>query len=262
MRNKINNIRARHAAGEIAIGATVQMASPESIEMVGIVGYDFVWIDAEHGTMDLTTLVELIRAADAVGITSVVRVPDHSPSFISRTLDAGALGILAPRVRNKTEAENLVKAIKYGPSGERGACHCVRASGHFTEEWKEYRARADRDTMLWVLIEDQDGADNIEEIVSVPGVDAVLFGPFDMSQALGYEGDIANEKVRALLKRVQEATSKAGVELISMAGWEPGGLDGVLNRKAKIVLDGVDRQILISGFRRYFEQMRARLRSA
>lgn len=262
MKYKVNNIRARHARGEIAIGATVQIASPESIEMAGLAGFDFVWIDAEHGTMDLSVLAHLIRAADAVGMTSVVRVPDHTPSFITRTLDAGAWGILAPRVQNKAQAEALVRAVKFAPHGERGACHCTRASGYFTRDWKEYRPYADRETMLWVLIEDQEGADNIEEIVSVPGVDAVLYGPFDMSQALGYEGDVANAKVREILQRVLDVTSKAGVELISMAGWEPGGLDGVLRRNAKIVLDGVDRQILVDGFKRYYEEMSAKLRKA
>jgi 2-keto-3-deoxy-L-rhamnonate aldolase RhmA len=116
--------------------------------------------------------------------------------------------------------------------------------------------------MIWLLIEDREGAEHIEEIVSVPGVDAILFGPFDMSQALGHEGDVAHSEVRSLLKRVEDATQEAGVELVSLAGWEPGGLEGVKKRGAKIVVEGSDRTILSIGLRRCFMELRATLRAS
>jgi 4-hydroxy-2-oxoheptanedioate aldolase len=262
MKQRINKIRQRLANGDVALGATVQTASPEAVEMVGMAGYDFVWIDAEHGTIDLGTLVHMIRAADAMDLTSIVRVPDHSPSFITRTLDAGALGILAPHVRSKEEAQALVRAVKYGPRGERGACPSTRATGHLAANWTEFSRAADKDTMVWVLIEDREGVEHIEEIVSVPGVDAVLFGPFDMSQALGHEGDIAHSEVRSLLKRVEQAARSAGVELISLAKWEPGEFEGAKHRGAKIIVEGNDRTILSTGLRRCFKELRDALRPA
>jgi 4-hydroxy-2-oxoheptanedioate aldolase len=244
-----NQILRRIAAGDVAIGASAQMASPESVEMIGHAGYDFVWIDAEHGTMDLGILAHMIRAADACGITTVVRVPDHTPSFILRVLDAGALGILAPRVRNRDEMEALVRAVKYGPAGERGACPQTRAAGHLVTDWIEYSTRTDRETLVWALIEDPEGVKNIEEIVSVPGLHAIMFGAFDLSQALGHPGEVEHPEVCAQRQRVEAAARARGVEVVALLSGAVGELERARDRGAKIVICGNDRVILSTGFR-------------
>src|SRR5271165_7240740 len=103
-----NKLRKLLNEGKVALGVTVQLGSPENVEIAGHLGYDWVWIDAEHGTMDLNMIASLIRAARATGISSVVRVPDQTPSFITRVLDAGADGIIVPHVESKAIAEAVV----------------------------------------------------------------------------------------------------------------------------------------------------------
>ncbi len=257
-----NRIRQRLAQGDVAIGATVQMGSPESVEIVGNAGFDFVWIDAEHGSMDIVMVAQLIRAADACGIASVVRTPDHNPSFISRTLDAGAHGILAPCVQSKAQAEALVRATRFAPAGTRGACPQTRATGHSADDWKAFTAKADRDTLVWALIEDPEGVANVAEIASVEGLDAILFGPFDLAQALGHHGDIKHPVVQGHLRTVEAAAKAAGVELISMAAWEPGGLERTRERGARIIVHGSDRGLLAAALRRNLEAVTSVLRAA
>jgi 2-keto-3-deoxy-L-rhamnonate aldolase RhmA len=92
------------------------------VEIAGQVGLDYAWLDAEHGPLDLSELRELIRAADAVGLDSIVRVADHQPSFIQRVLDLGATGVMVPHIRTVDEAQSVALAVRYSPTGLRGAC--------------------------------------------------------------------------------------------------------------------------------------------
>ncbi|MDO8704331.1 MAG: aldolase/citrate lyase family protein [Sulfuricaulis sp.] len=257
-----NTIRRRLADGGVALGGVVQTGSPEAVEMMGHAGYDFVLIDTEHGTIDLGMLVHMIRAADAVGLSSMVRVPDHTPSHILRVLDAGAAGILAPHLRSAAEAQALVRAVKFAPVGERGACPSTRATGHLTRDWAAFVREANRDTLVWGLIEDRDGVEAIDEIVAVDGLDGLMFGPFDLAQALGLPGAVTHMQVDALRERVRLAAQARGVQLISLSVWEPGGMTGAKARGARVVIEGSDRALLSAGFRRVCDELSAVFRSS
>jgi 4-hydroxy-2-oxoheptanedioate aldolase len=224
MRASHRRIRTKLEAGERAFGATIQLPSPDSVEIAGRAGLDFAWIDAEHGTMDLGDIALLLRAADAVGIDAIVRVPDHSPSFIQRVLDAGATGIMAPHVRTATEAAGIVAAAKYAPAGIRGACPSIRAVGHLSTDWPADYRRADADVLVFGLIEDPQGVENVEAIASESGLDGLLFGPFDLAQSAGLEGDVAHPDVVKMHQRVVAAVRAAGIQYIAIPGWEPGDL--------------------------------------
>src|SRR5690242_302960 len=99
MRKPHRRIRNKLEAGGRAFGIRLQLPSPDIVEIAGYAGADFVWLDAEHGTMDVGDIGQMVRAADASGTDVIVRVPDHSASFIQRVLDTGAAGIIAPHVR-------------------------------------------------------------------------------------------------------------------------------------------------------------------
>ena len=144
-----NKLRKLLNDGKVALGVTVQLGSPENVEIAGHLGYDWVWIDAEHGTMDLNMIANLVRAARATGISSVVRVPDHTSSFITRVFDAGADGIIVPHVKSKAIAEAVVAAAKFGPDGSRGGCPSTGATGHSVFNWNEFWPAANRDTHVW-----------------------------------------------------------------------------------------------------------------
>jgi 4-hydroxy-2-oxoheptanedioate aldolase len=219
-----------------------------SAEIAGYAGLDFAWIDAEHGTMDLGDINQLVRAADGAAIDSIVRVPDHNPSFIQRVLDTGATGIMAPHVRTAAEAAAVVAAAKFAPAGIRGACPSTRAVGHISTDWTMDYRRANADVLVFGLIEDPEGVENVEAIAGDSGLDGLLFGPFDLSQSAGLEGDVAHPEIRKMHQRVVSAVQAAGIEYISIPGWEPGDLASVAEYSRIFNISG-DRGGLAVAFR-------------
>lgn len=238
-------IRTRLEAGERAYGLAVQLPSPEIVEIAGHIGLDYAWLDAEHGSLDLSELRNLIRAADAVGMDSIVRVADHQPSFIQRVLDLGATGIMVPHVRTVEEAQAVASAVRYSPRGVRGACPSVRSVGHVTVDWVGDYTRADADVLVFGLIEDLEGIDNVEAIAAEGGLDGLLFGPFDLGMALGLDADVSHPRLLELHDRVVDACKAAGIEYVSAnVGWEFGGLEPTGSR---VVTLAGDRGVLFEG---------------
>lgn len=266
MDNHENAVRTRLAAGELALGAKVDLASPDIVEIVGAAGYDFVWIDCEHGAFDLETVVHMLRAADAAGVTPVVRVPSDAPSGIARALDAGAMGVIVPNVERAAQAEAVVRAARYQtaatPYGRRGACPRIRAARHQVGDWNTFADWSNSTTMVWVLVETAEGAARIEEIVAVPGIDAVMLGPFDLSVSLGYPGQTTHPMVIAQLERITAACRRRGVEVVAVL---LGGDDDALaadrrrwvDRGCRILNVVSDRRLLAGGLRGIEKAMRA-----
>jgi 2-keto-3-deoxy-L-rhamnonate aldolase RhmA len=259
MRVASRRIRSKLESGGRAYGSTIQFPYPEIVETVGYTGYDYVWIDAEHGTMDLSQIAQLIRAAEATGLDSIVRVPDHTVSFIGRVLDAGATGIMAPHVRSAEIAEQVVAATKFAPLGVRGACPSVRSAGHLATDWPAEFRKANEDTLVFGLIEDIEGVEDIERIVHVPGLDGVVFGPFDLSMAMGLEGAIDHPDVVVMHDRVVAAARGAGIEYVAIAGWEPGGTHGIVESGSRIINAMGDRGSLLLAHRQALEKIVAEL---
>lgn len=227
-----------------------QLPSPDLVEIAGYTGYDFAWIDAEHGTMGLGDINHLIRAADASGIDAIVRVPDHSPSFIQRVLDAGATGVMVPHVRTAEDAAAIVAAAKFEPQGTRGACPATRAVGHLTDDWAADRLRADRDTLVFGLIEDVEGVENAGAIAAVPGLDGLVFGPFDLAMALGLDGNVSHPDIEKMRLEVVDATREAGIEYVSIAGFGAGGsLEGIAASGSRIVNVSGDRGLFYTALK-------------
>lgn len=191
-----NKILAALDARDIAIGTWAQMNSPEFCEVAARSGLDFVIVDMEHGSFGIEAAVNMIRAVEAGGAASVVRVPDATRTNILKVLDAGADVVLVPNVETRAMAESIVDAARYAPAGRRGACPCVRATAHGVEGWQQYLAWSEKNILVGILVETPEGIRNFEDIVSVPGLDIVGMGPFDLSQALGYGGDWKHPDVR------------------------------------------------------------------
>ncbi|MFD5826612.1 HpcH/HpaI aldolase/citrate lyase family protein [Lentzea sp. NPDC060358] len=251
MLHRPRRIRAAWEAGTTALGVAVQLPSPDLVEIVGQAGVDYVWIDAEHGSLSLAEIRELIRAADAAGVDSIVRVADHEPTFIQRVLDLGATGILAAQVNTLDQATALVAATRYAPAGRRGACPSVRSVGHVTADWPADRSRADADVLVFGLIEAPQGLENVEAIASRSGLDGLMFGPFDLSMAWGHDGDVAHDELRQAHERVLRACQEAGIEyVVANAAWEP-----TSTPSRTITLAG-DRDVLLTGFRTLAEAHR------
>lgn len=190
--------------GKLAFGSTSQIPSTALVEIMGIAGYDFVVVDTEHGLYTTDTAGELIRAAQGAGMAAIVRVLQNDRGLILKALDLGANGVVIPHVSSREGAENAVEAAKYGPHG-RGSCPLVRANGYGLWNWAEYEDYSNENTMVIPLIEDSSGVENIADIISVEGIDAVYLGPFDMSVSEGYKGDSQHPEIVKLLDKVLAA---------------------------------------------------------
>jgi 4-hydroxy-2-oxoheptanedioate aldolase len=248
-------IRTAWETDTTAYGIAIQLPSADLVEIAGQAGLDYAWIDAEHGSLSLAEIRDLIRGADAVGIDAIVRVADHDPSFIQRVLDLGAAGIMAAHVCTLEQAAALVAATRYAPAGVRGACPAVRSVGHVTTDWTGDRRRADQDVLVFGLIEDPEGMENVEAIASRSGLNGLLFGPFDLSMAHDLDGDVAHDDIQELHDRVVRACRDAGIEyVVANAAWEFGGVAATGSRT--VTLAG-DRGVLFDGLHRLLESARS-----
>ncbi len=181
-----NNVKEKVEAGQPAFGVVCRTLSPVIVELVGLAGFDFVWVDMEHSTADFGRVEELCRAADAANVTTLVRVPDRSPSHVSRALEAGAGIVNAPQVETAEQAAAVVSAAKYAPIGKRGYSSSSRGTRYGIGGTPlELFAEANRRTMTMVQIESVRGVENAAEICRVPGLDIVFVGLGDLSQSMG-----------------------------------------------------------------------------
>ena len=193
--------------GGVAIGCLVHIGHPEITEMLSNVGYDFLFIDAEHGPFGIETLQVMLQAMSGTKTVPIIRVPWNEPGLIKLALDIGAYGIVVPLVSSKQDAENFVRAMKYPPTGIRGVM--PRRASRYLLDIKEYFATADKELLVMVQIETKEGVDNISEILSVDGVDAYSLGPTDLSAAYGHIGEMTHPKVEEAISKVLEVGKKA-----------------------------------------------------
>lgn len=208
------DLRTLLASQEPAFGTWSQFASAEVVDIVAASGFDFTIIDTEHGFFGLETAEGLIRAADAGGIVPLLRVPENAPYMIAKALDAGAAAVVVPKIETPDQAASAVSAARFEPEGRRGACPCVRAGGHLVTDWRGFSTRSNRESGVVALLETPRGADNIESILAVPGITAILLGPFDLSVSMGYEGDFVHPSVISALERMVDSALAAGVPTI------------------------------------------------
>jgi 4-hydroxy-2-oxoheptanedioate aldolase len=253
------------AEGGYSVGLALQLHAPEVVEIAGATGFDFAYFDCEHGSFYLEGLTGLLRAAEASGVTSIVRVPGHDPSFIMRVLDAGAMGVIVPNVNTAEEARAAVCAARYKtssfPQGARGACPGSRATWHQTTDWPGFIEWSNRNTTVWTLIESEEGVRNAAEIAAVPGVHALMLGPFDLSHAMGLPGQPAHPAVEEACRHVIGAARAAGIEVVaSLFSHEPEQMGEEkqtwLDAGCRILAAGSDRRILYNGMSRRMRALR------
>lgn len=218
MKLRTNRIKEALDRGEMAFGVAIQMNSPEAVEAAGATGYDFVYIDCEHGSFYLEAVTHMLRAAEAVGITAIVRVPNHEPSYIMRVLDAGAMGVIVPNVSTAAQAKAAVAAAKYrrnNNGGTRGACPGTRATWHQTTQWPEFVEWSNENTLVWLLLESAEALQNFEEIASVEGVHAAMLGPFDLAHAIDLPGQPRHPDVRAGYAKLMQTAKEHSLEVVA-----------------------------------------------
>jgi len=207
---KENKVKRMINEGKMALSAHISFPEPALVEVIGYAGVDAAFIDMEHTSLDIPAVENLIRTAELVGLTSLVRVPGHDPNVILKVLESGAQGIQAPHVQTAAQAKELVKAVRYAPAGERGAAGSSRAAGYGATPWPEHVKRSNEEILLLAMCEDKAGIDNLDEIAATDGVDIIVVAPTDLSESLGLRGNFNELRkvymdVAARLKKIGKA---------------------------------------------------------
>jgi 2-keto-3-deoxy-L-rhamnonate aldolase RhmA len=202
-------LRKRVLAGECVYGTMIRQArDPGAPVIYAAAGYDFVFIDMEHGNYSMETVADLIRGAKSAGIAPVIRVPHLETHFISRVLDAGAEGIMVPMTSTREQAVAIVRYSKYTPLGERGFGSQTGQTDYKPLKAVEFMMEANEHTLLIAQIETQDAIENIDAILSVEGIDVGLIGPNDLSIALGIPDQTNSEPLIKAIDRVVDTAKK------------------------------------------------------
>ena len=176
-----NSLRAIWVEQGAALGGWLTLPSSMSAEVMAHCGFDWVCIDLQHGLIDYSEMVQMLQGISSTATVPLVRVPWNEPGIIGKCLDAGALGIIVPMVNSREEASAAVSACRYAPLGAR-SYGPLRANYY---AGSDYFDRANHEVICIVMVETHVAVDNVDEIVSTPGVDAVYVGPADLSVTLG-----------------------------------------------------------------------------
>lgn len=206
---KDSSLKQKLSRGEVVFGPFWKTRDQALIEAAASAGFDFVILDLEHASHAFSDIESLVRVAELAGIGAVVRTPDHRESDIVKALDSGAQGILVPHVSTRAEAQQVVAAAKFQPLGERGMDVYARSARYGVIPKSEYLQEANNSTVVAIQIEGQEGVANVKEIVAVPGIDVVFFGPYDLSQSMGIPGQVDHPDLVAKLKELVDITRSA-----------------------------------------------------
>jgi 4-hydroxy-2-oxoheptanedioate aldolase len=188
----------------------VKMPAPAEVELAGAAGFDAVILDTEHGAGGGVELEHHLRAAAAAGVPALVRVPSIAAAPILQALDAGAAGVVVAHITDAAAASAVVEAAHYPPRGRRGLALTTRAGGYGTADLADHLARAARETIVVVQIEDAAAVARSGEILAVEGVDGVLIGSTDLSISTGHPGDPGHPEVAAAIGEIRDAAGRAG----------------------------------------------------
>ena len=209
----LNRLRELFQSGKGAVGTFVSMGNESVVECLGYTGLDFVIIDTEHGPFDTETMMQLIRAAERVGLVPVVRIANVNHKEIQRAADCGAQGLIVPCLRDIKDFQKTVALAKYAPIGQRGFIK-GRGTGFGQLPWaatdtlEEYYANSNERLMVIPQCETKEALEQIEEIAAMEGIDGIFIGPFDLSTSMGLPGRFTHPDFLAAKARILKACKK------------------------------------------------------
>jgi 4-hydroxy-2-oxoheptanedioate aldolase len=210
-----NAVKAKVLQGEPAIGAAIGLPSPELVEICGLLGFEWIFIDAEHGPIGWAECQAMCRACDAQGMSSIVRVPKLDHTLIMTYLQTGPLGVAVPHINTAEEAEAVVRAARYYPEGRRGCDSGARSSAYnLIESEPDYFARSNREILVAVWVEGVEGIGNLDEILQVPGIDAVNIASGDLALSMGLPGRSDHPDVQGVVAEARKKVLAAGKVVI------------------------------------------------
>ena len=255
-------LKSRLRNGEFCRGTFLLFSSGgDFAQFVGGLGFDFVIFDLEHSMFDLATTRATIHAARSAGVATIVRIPEMAYHFAARTLDAGATGLMLPRMETREQAEKLVQASRYPPHGERGIS---TFAGHndFTRipDVPAFLQRRNNEVLLVAQIESVKGVENRQAILSTPGLDACFIGTGDLAMSMGLAGQPNHPEVLAQAEKVI-ATARANNLIVSIPIRAPEDIAFWIERDLKMLTLATDGVMFATGANLFFKEIAARTKS-
>ena len=202
------NIKKKLRGGVLSLGTWQMIGNTTISEILCDAGFDWIAIDMEHTGIDVDVALELIRVIDRCGKVPAVRLSVNDFTLIKRVLDSGAKIIIVPMVMNRGDAEKAVSAAYYPPRGTRGV-GLARAQG-YGFGFEEYKKNYENEAVIVAQIEHIEAVNNLEEIVTVDGIDATIIGPYDLSGSLGHPGDFDNLDFKDALTKYEDVSRRFG----------------------------------------------------
>ena len=207
-----NTVKRALAEGRLQLGTGfAQLRSPEIPRILAAAGFNWAFIDTEHGGFDVETVQDICRVANLCGLCPIVRVADLQYSLIARAFDCGAQGIIFPRVESPELLEKAVSWTKFPPIGVRGYGLTPVQVDYEAATFSQVIEHFNANTLVVLQIETKRAVEAREELLSVPGIDAVMIGPADLSISLGVPGDFQHPKMVEAMEAVRDSCRAHGV---------------------------------------------------
>lgn len=242
-RQRVNN-------GDVLLGQMVlELFTPGIGPMLASCGLDFVIFDMEHGRCDISLLAEMVAACRGSDIFPIARVPDAAYAPLSRALDLGARGIMVPRVESREQAEMIVSQLKYAPAGRRGVALGL-AHDLYRPGTADFFARTNEEIVVILLLETEKAFENLDEIVSVSGVDVAWVGHYDLTVSMGIPAQFDHPRFLAAMDALVSACGRHGVA----PGFLPPSPEAALHwvkQGFRVISLGSDISVFLDGVRKF-----------
>jgi 2-keto-3-deoxy-L-rhamnonate aldolase RhmA len=252
----MNRLRERLKQGELVLGQMVlELFSPGIGTMLEACGLDFVIFDMEHGRCDITLLAEMIASCRGGNIVPIARVPDLAYAPLSRPLDLGAQGVMVPRVETKAQAEHIVTQLKYAPMGRRGVALGI-AQDRYRGAGEGFFARTNEETCVILLLETAKAFENLDEILSVPGIDVAWMGHYDLTVSLGIPAQFDHPRFLAAMDSIVATCRRYGIA----PGFLPSNAQEAthwVSKGFRMISLGSDVGVFLDGVRRFRSDLTA-----
>lgn len=240
--------------GRLSIGSWITLGHPAIAEIMATAGFDWLAVDLEHSAINIGQAEELIRTIDLKGIPALVRLSSNNAEQIKRVMDSGAQGVIVPMVKSSAEAVAAVEATKYPPVGTRSV-GLARAQG-YGARFAEYFQWQQENSAVIVQIEHILAVNNLEDILSVEGVDGYIVGPYDLSGSLGDPGNFVSKEFLSAMDEIRRVSKRLGVPGgVHIVEPDPKSLRECIEEGNKFIAYSVDTRILDIGCRAGLNQV-------
>lgn len=242
-RKKIMALREKLAAGGVTLGSWMQLDNPSVAEILGNAGYDWVAVDLEHGHFSLSRLPDLFRALELGGTLPFARIAQGRTKEIKQALDAGARGLIIPMVESANMLADCISRAFYPPDGIRGVGYS--RANLFGKKFDAYTASHRDGIFMAAQIETQKGVDHLADILKVPGLDAVMVGPYDLSGSMGmtaqFDDPVFKQTLAQILACCKAADIPCGFHVVQP---DPNALQEKIGQGYQFIAYGIDAVFL------------------